>query len=110
MACVLCGDETDTDERTGCGGNDQVPALAILRAEVAFGVDLEHVGMLRSVSCGASHGDDVDASFFAGGEIAGQHLYGYTAVLTVFTAPEAPDIRDKASTKKRHHKGALAIA
>ena len=28
------------------------------------------------------------AGFFAGGEIAHQHLYGYTGVLTVFTAPD----------------------
>jgi small ligand-binding sensory domain FIST len=27
------------------------------------------------------------AGFFAGGEIAGQQLYGYTGVLTLFTAP-----------------------
>ena len=39
-------------------------------------------------------GDVPLVGFFAGGEIAGQHLYGYTAVLTVFTAPAAPDISD----------------
>lgn len=39
-------------------------------------------------------GDVPLVGFFAGGEIAGQHLYGYTAVLTVFTAPEAPDVSD----------------
>jgi len=32
-------------------------------------------------------GDVPLAGFFAGGEIARQHLYGYTGVLTVFTAP-----------------------
>ena len=36
-------------------------------------------------------GDVPLVGFFAGGEIAGQHLYGYTAVLTVFTAPEIDD-------------------
>jgi len=32
-------------------------------------------------------GDVPLAGFFAGGEIARHHLYGYTGVLTVFTAP-----------------------
>jgi small ligand-binding sensory domain FIST len=33
-------------------------------------------------------GDVPLAGFFAGGEVAHHHLYGYTGVLTVFTAPE----------------------
>jgi small ligand-binding sensory domain FIST len=32
-------------------------------------------------------GDLPLVGFFAGGEIAHQHLYGYTGVLTVFTSP-----------------------
>jgi small ligand-binding sensory domain FIST len=32
-------------------------------------------------------GDVPLVGFFAGGEIAHQHLYGYTGVLTVFTSP-----------------------
>jgi small ligand-binding sensory domain FIST len=32
-------------------------------------------------------GDVPLVGFFAGGEIARHHLYGYTGVLTVFTAP-----------------------
>jgi small ligand-binding sensory domain FIST len=35
-------------------------------------------------------GDVPLVGFFAGGEIAHQQLYGYTGVLTVFTAP-VPD-------------------
>jgi small ligand-binding sensory domain FIST len=34
-------------------------------------------------------GDVPLVGFFAGGEIARRHLYGYTGVLTVFTGPEA---------------------
>ena len=33
-------------------------------------------------------GDVPLVGFFAGGEIARDHLYGYTGVLTVFTAPD----------------------
>ena len=33
-------------------------------------------------------GDVPLVGFFAGGEIARNHLYGYTGVLTVFTTPE----------------------
>jgi small ligand-binding sensory domain FIST len=32
-------------------------------------------------------GDVPLVGFFAGGEIAHHHLYGYTGVLTVFTTP-----------------------
>ena len=35
-------------------------------------------------------GDVPLVGFFAGGEIAHQHLYGYTGVLTVFTTPTLP--------------------
>jgi small ligand-binding sensory domain FIST len=36
-------------------------------------------------------GDVPLVGFFAGGEIAHQHLYGYTGVLTVFTTASAPE-------------------
>jgi small ligand-binding sensory domain FIST len=47
-----------------------------------FGGDSAELQILRHAL-----GDVPLVGFFAGGEIAHQHLYGYTGVLTVFTAP-----------------------
>jgi small ligand-binding sensory domain FIST len=83
---------------------DLVRITTEIRDEVESGVARQMMGALY-VSCsgrggphfGAQHaelqivrkalGDVPLVGFFAGGEIARHHLYGYTGVLTVFTAP-----------------------
>jgi small ligand-binding sensory domain FIST len=83
---------------------DLVRIATEIRAELESGAAPRVAGVLY-VSCsgrggphfGARHaelqmvrkalGDVPLVGFFAGGEIARHHLYGYTGVLTVFTTP-----------------------
>ena len=86
---------------------DLVRIASEIRSEIEGGGSGQAIGALY-VSCsgrggphfGAPHaelqtlrsalGDVPLAGFFAGGEIARDHLYGYTGVLTVFTGPARP--------------------
>ena len=83
---------------------DLVRIATEIRAELESGAARQMAGAIY-VSCsgrggphfGARHaelqtvrkalGDVSLVGFFAGGEIARHHLYGYTGVLTVFTTP-----------------------
>jgi small ligand-binding sensory domain FIST len=45
-------------------------------------------------------GDVPLVGFFAGGEIARHHLYGYTGVLTVFNSFNETGIRDRGANSR----------
>ncbi|RZU01105.1 FIST signal transduction protein [Rivibacter subsaxonicus] len=76
----------DADQSGGAGARRIVGALYASctgRGGPHFGAPSAEMQILRH----ALGGDVPLAGFFAAGEIGHRHLYGYTGVLTVFTAP-----------------------
>ena len=75
--CTELREELETEGRTIRGG---IYVSCLARGKSLFGSASAEVGLLQS-----QLGDFPLVGFFANGEIAGQQLYGYTGVLTLFT-------------------------
>jgi len=87
--CAEIRDELAGDEEAGVPARRPVGALYISctgRGGGHFGGPSAELQIVRHAL-----GDVPLVGFFAAGEIAGRHLVGYTGVLTVFAAPEAPE-------------------
>jgi small ligand-binding sensory domain FIST len=77
--CTELREELETEGRSIRGG---IYVSCLARGKALFGSASAEVGLLQS-----QLGDFPLVGFFANGEIAGQQLYGYTGVLTLFTEP-----------------------
>ena len=78
------------DELEGPAQRQMAGALYIScagRGGPHFGGPSAELQIVQHALAGASRQEVPLVGFFAGGEIARHHLYGYTGVLTVFTAP-----------------------
>jgi small ligand-binding sensory domain FIST len=75
--CTELREELETEGRSIRGG---IYVSCLARGKALFGSASAEVGLLQS-----QLGDFPLVGFFANGEIAGQQLYGYTGVLTLFT-------------------------
>jgi small ligand-binding sensory domain FIST len=96
--CSEIRDELETQAEAALAAGSAAPAPAAKRIQGAvyvsctgrggphFGGPSAELKIIQHALGGGSAGDDIPlVGFFAAGEIARHHLYGYTGVLTVFT-------------------------